>query len=86
MSASTRMKDGMFPAPRKWAKFWSQRKTLSHFRFVFHNKEGNPISKTSYDLHLKRACDRHNIEAINNLAFRIAFISRLIEKDLSPAD
>ena len=60
--------------------------TLWHFRFVFHDKEANPISKTSYALHLKRACDRHNIEAINNLAFRIAFISRLIEKDLSPAN
>lgn len=54
--------------------------------YVFHDKEGNPISKTSYELHLKRSCERLKIETTNNHAFRIAYNSKLIEKGLSAAD
>lgn len=54
--------------------------------YVFHDKAGDQISKTSYELHLRRACDRLGIETSNNHAFRIAFNSKLIEKGLSPAD
>ena len=54
--------------------------------YVFHDKAGEQISKTSYELHLRRACDRLGIDTSNNHAFRIAFNSKLIEKGLSPAD
>ncbi len=54
--------------------------------YVFHDKAGEPVAKTSYELHLRRACDRLGIETSNNHAFRIAYNSKLIEKGLSPAD
>ena len=54
--------------------------------YVFHDKEGKAIAKTSYELHLRRSCARLGIETSNNHAFRIAFNSRLIERGLSAAD
>lgn len=54
--------------------------------YVFHDKTGDPISKDSYEQHLRRTCKRLGIETSNNHAFRIAFNSSLIEKDLSSAD
>ena len=41
---------------------------------------------TSYQLNLRRTCDKLGIETSNNHAFRIAYNSMLIEKGLSPAD
>lgn len=55
-------------------------------RYVFHDKNGNAISKDSYEQNLRRACNRLGIDTSNNHAFRIAFNSKLIEKGLSPAD
>ena len=55
-------------------------------QYVFHDKEGNPITKDSYELHLRRSCRRLGIKTTNNHAFRIAFNSKLIERDLSSAD
>ena len=53
---------------------------------VFHDQAGNPISKDSYEQHLRRSCKRLGIETSNNHAFRVAFNSKLIEKELSSAD
>ena len=55
-------------------------------QYIFHDKEGNPITKDSYELHLRRSCRRLGIKTTNNHAFRIAFNSKLIERDLSSAD
>ena len=54
--------------------------------YVFHDKAGKPIKKDSYLQNLRRACRRLGIATTNNHAFRIAFNSELIEKNLSPAD
>ncbi|MBQ6430890.1 MAG: tyrosine-type recombinase/integrase [Oscillospiraceae bacterium] len=54
--------------------------------YVFHDKAGKPIKKDSYLQNLRRACRRLGITTTNNHAFRIAFNSELIEKELSPAD
>ncbi len=54
--------------------------------YIFHDSTGNPISKDSYMQHLRRTCKRLGIETSNNHAFRVAFNSKLIEKDLSSAD
>ena len=37
--------------------------------YVFHDKAGEQILNTSYELHLRRACDRLGIEASNNPCF-----------------
>ena len=62
------------------------KKLVGESLYVFHDKSGESIAKTSYELHLRRACERLSIETSNNHAFRIAFNSKLIEKGLSPAD
>ena len=54
--------------------------------YVFHDKNGNPVSKDSYEQHLRRTCKNLGIKTSNNHAFRIAFNSLLIEKELSSAD
>ena len=54
--------------------------------YVFHDKKGKPISKSSYMLHLRRACDRLGITTRNNHAFRVAFNSRLIELGLPASE
>lgn len=54
--------------------------------YVFHGKNGRPVTKDSYGQNLRRACDKLGIDTRNNHAFRIAFNSQMIEKGLSPAD
>ena len=55
-------------------------------KYLFHDRDGNPITKDSYELHLRRSCRRLGLDTTNNHAFRIAFNSKLIEKELSSAD
>ena len=54
--------------------------------YLFHDKDGRFVSPETYERHLRRACSRLGIGTRNNHAFRIAFNSLLIEKDLSPSD
>lgn len=55
-------------------------------KYVFHDKDGKPITKDSYMQNLRRACEKLGFDTKNNHAFRIAFNSTLIEKGLSSAD
>lgn len=54
--------------------------------YLFHDKNGKPITKDSYMLHLRRSCDKLGISTRNNHAFRVAVNSSMIEKGLSAAD
>ena len=54
--------------------------------YLFHDKDGNCISKDSYEQNLRRRCERLGIKTHNNHAFRVAFNSRLIEMGFSPSD
>ncbi|MBR6406229.1 MAG: tyrosine-type recombinase/integrase [Lachnospiraceae bacterium] len=54
--------------------------------YLFHDSDGNPINKDSYNLYLRRLCTRLGIVATNNHAFRIAFNSRMIHLGFSSAE
>lgn len=54
--------------------------------YLFHDADGNPIRKDSYQLYLKRHARRLKIKATNNHAFRYAVNSHLIELGFSSAD
>ena len=54
--------------------------------YLFHDKEGKPITPDSYEQNLRRACAKLGIATSNNHAFRIAYNSRLIEKGFTVSD
>lgn len=54
--------------------------------YIFHDKNGQPISKNSYELHLRRACKKLGISTTNNHAFRIAYNSFLLNSGLSASE
>ena len=54
--------------------------------YIFHDKTGKPISKSSYMLHLRRSCDRLGIATRNNHAFRVARNSLLFDFGLAATD
>lgn len=54
--------------------------------YIFHDKDGQPISKNSYGLHLRRACKRLGINTTNNHAFRVAYNSFLLNSGLSASE
>ncbi len=55
-------------------------------KYLFHDKDGNWITKDSYEQNLRRRCARLGIETHHNHAFRVAFNSRLIEMGFSPSE
>ncbi len=54
--------------------------------YVFHDKDGNPVVKDSYEQNLRRRCARLGIKTSHNHAFRVAFNGRLINLGFSPSD
>ena len=54
--------------------------------YLFHDKEGNPIHKDTYNKYLSRRRREVNAGATNNHAFRNAFNYRMIELDLNLAE
>ncbi|MBR2591603.1 MAG: tyrosine-type recombinase/integrase [Oscillospiraceae bacterium] len=54
--------------------------------YVFHDRNGNPVSKDSYEQNLRRRCERLGIETSHNHAFRVAFNGRLIDMGFGAAD
>ena len=54
--------------------------------FLFHDESGEPITKDSYELFLRRRTRALEVVASNNHSFRISFNARLIRMGLSPAD
>ena len=54
--------------------------------YLFHDKEGDPIHKDTYNKYLSRRCKEVNAGATNNHAFRNAFNYRMIELDLNSAE
>ncbi len=77
----------MVPITKGIKQALSLAKTLpGESKYVFHDKNGLPITKESYAHYLTRACKKLGIQISNNHAYRIAFNSRMIECGLSPAD
>ena len=54
--------------------------------YLFHNADGNPIQKDSYEQYLRKVCLKLGINTSNNHAFRVAFNARLIEAGVDGID
>ena len=54
--------------------------------YLFHDPDGKPINKDSYNRYLARLCQRIGIKTTNNHAFRLAFNSRMIDLGFSSAE
>lgn len=54
--------------------------------YLFHNADGSPIAKDSYNRYLARVCGRLGITTTNNHAFRLAFNTRMIDLGFSSAE
>lgn len=54
--------------------------------YLFHNADGSPIAKDSYNRYLARVCSRLGITTTNNHAFRLAFNTRMIDLGFSSAE
>ena len=54
--------------------------------YLFHDKAGKHVTPDTYELHLRRACDRLGIETSNNHAFRVSVNSKLIEMGFCASD
>ena len=54
--------------------------------YLFHDADGNPINKDSYNRYLARLCQRLGITTTNNHAFRLAFNTRMIDLGFSSAE
>lgn len=55
-------------------------------KYLFHDEDGNPITRDSYIQNLRRRCKRLKTGPTHNHAFWVAFNGRLIDLGFSAAD